>query len=85
VNCIVKENILIKILIDTCTDINSISQKYISELRITYYNKSNIIEMSNASYSTLGKINLYIIFNDSQKHKSISSEFIQSNFNIVNS
>ena len=43
VNCVVKENIPIESSIDTCTDVNCISQKYISELGITYPSESNSI------------------------------------------
>src|ERR1051325_9938302 len=55
--------------IDTGADVNCISQKYIGELGITYHDKSNSIEAPDASYSTLGKVNLHIGFNDSEKHK----------------
>jgi len=76
VNCAVEKNIPIGVSIDTGADINCISQKYIGELGITYHDKSNSIEASDASYSTLGKIDLHISFNDSEKHKSTFGEFI---------
>src|SRR6266540_1182331 len=76
VNCAVEKNIPIKTSIDTGTDVNCISQKHIDELGIIYHNKSNSIEIPNASYSTLRKVNLHISFNNSEKHKTISSEFI---------
>ena len=76
VNCVVEENIPIEASIDTCTDVNCISQKHIGELGITYHDKSNSIETPDVSYSTLGKVNLCITFNDGKKHKSIPSEFI---------
>ena len=76
VNCAVKKNIPIEILIDTGADVNCISQKHISELEITYHDKSNSIKTPDASYSILGKVNLHISFNDSEKHKTILSEFI---------
>jgi len=76
VNCAVEKNIPIEASINTDVDINCISQKYISELEITYHDKSNSIEAPDASYSILGKVNLHISFNDNKKHKTISSEFI---------
>ena len=76
VNCVVKEIFPIEALIDTWANINCISQKHIGELGITYHDKSNSIETPDASYSTLGKVNLHIGFNDGEKHKSTPSEFI---------
>ena len=76
VNCAVEKNIPIEASIDTDDDVNCISQKHIGELGITYHDKSNSIETPDASYFTLGKVNLHISFNDSEKHKIISSEFI---------
>ena len=76
INCAVKKNIPIEASIDTGADVNCISQKHIDELEITYHDKSNSIETSDASYFTLGKVNLHISFNDSEKHKTILSEFI---------
>ena len=76
VNCTVEKNISIKTVIDSSADINCISQKYIDELGIIYHDKSNSIETLDASYFTLGKVNLYITFNDDKKYKSIPSEFI---------
>ncbi|PKK56551.1 hypothetical protein RhiirC2_799775 [Rhizophagus irregularis] len=72
VNCVVKENIPIKASIDTSADVNCINQKNISELGT----ENNSIKTPDASYSTLGKVDLHIIFNDGEKHKSTPGEFI---------
>ncbi|CAB4403266.1 unnamed protein product [Rhizophagus irregularis] len=72
----VEENIPVEASIDTSTDVNCISQKHIGELGITYHSESNSIITPDASYSTLGKVNLHIGFNDGKKHKSTPSEFI---------
>src|SRR2546423_15501550 len=76
VNCTVEENKPIRGVLDTGADMNGISHKYISELGITYHSGSNSIETPDASYSTLGNVNLHIGFNDDKKHKSQSGEFI---------
>jgi hypothetical protein len=76
VNCAVKENSPTWAVLDTGADANCISQKYISELGITYHDESNSIKTPDASYSTLGKVDLHIGFNDGEKHKSIPTEFI---------
>ena len=76
VNCVVEENIPIEASIDTCTDVNCISQKHIGESGITYHSESNSIVTPDASYSTLGKVNLHIGFEDGEKHKSTPVEFI---------
>ena len=76
VNCIVKGNIPVEASIDTSTDVNCISQKYISELGITYHSKSNSIATPDAFYSILEKVNLHIGFNDGEKYKTIPSQFI---------
>src|SRR6266496_1726564 len=76
VNCAVKENIPIVAVIDSGANINCISQKHIAELGITYHDKSNSIETPDASYSTLGKVNLYISFDGGEKHKRTPVEFI---------
>ena len=76
VNCVVEEKIPIEASIDTSTDINCISQKHIGELGITYHSESNSIVTPDASYPTLGKVNLHISFEDGEKHKSIPVEFI---------
>ena len=76
VNCVVEENIPIEASIDTSTDVNCTSQKHIGELGITYHSESNSIVTPDASYSTLGKVNLRIILNDGEKHKIIPTEFI---------
>ncbi|RGB38884.1 hypothetical protein C1646_755213 [Rhizophagus diaphanus] len=76
VNCVVEENIPIKASIDTSADVNCISQKHISELGVSYHDENNSIKTLDASYSTLGKVNLHISFNDGKKHKSTPGEFI---------
>ncbi len=76
VNCAIEKNIPIKTAIDSGADINCISQKHIDELGITYHDKSNSIETSDASYSALEKVDLHISFNDGEKHKSTPGEFI---------
>ncbi|PKC64245.1 hypothetical protein RhiirA1_462717 [Rhizophagus irregularis] len=62
--------------INTSANVNCISQKHISKLGIAYYDENNCIKTPDASYSTLGKVDLHIGFNDSKKYKSIPSEFI---------
>ena len=62
VNCVVEENNPIEASIEMCADVNCISQKHIGELGITYYSKSNSIVTLDASYFTLGKVNLHIGF-----------------------
>jgi len=76
VDCVVEENIPIEATIDTSADVNCISQKHIGELGITYHNENNSIKTLDTTYSTIGKVNLHIGFNDSEKHKSTPSEFI---------
>jgi hypothetical protein len=76
VNCVIKENSSTQASIDTCADVNCISQKNISELGITYHSENNSIETPDAIYSTIGKVNLHIGFNDGEKHKSIPVEFM---------
>jgi predicted aspartyl protease len=70
VNCAVEENKPIPGVLDTGADINVISHKYISELGITYNSENNSIKTPDASYSTLGKVNLRIIFNNGKKYKT---------------
>ncbi|GBB98052.1 hypothetical protein RclHR1_31270002 [Rhizophagus clarus] len=76
VNCAIKENSPTWAVLDTGSDVNYISQKHIGELGITYHSESNRIETPDVSYSTLGKVDLHIGFNDNKKHKSIPTEFI---------
>ncbi|UZO09259.1 uncharacterized protein OCT59_029493 [Rhizophagus irregularis] len=76
VNCIVEENSPTQASIDTCANVNCISQKHIGELGITYHNENNSIKTPDTTYSTIGKVNLHIGFNDGEKHKSTPSEFI---------
>ena len=47
---------------------NCISQKHIGELGITYHNENNSIKTLDTTYSTIGKVNLHIGFNDGEKH-----------------
>ena len=72
-NCAVEENNPTQAALDTSADVNCISQKHIGELGIA---ENNSIKTPDASYSTLGKVNLHIGFNDGKKHKTIPSEFI---------
>jgi len=75
VNCTVEENIPIEAVIDSGANINIVKQKFINELGLTYHIESNnIIETPDASYSTLGKVNLHIGFDDNEKHKSIPGD-----------
>ena len=76
VNCAVDENSPTQAVLDTGADANYVSQKYISELGITYRSESNNIVTPDASYSTLGNVNLHIGFNDSEKRKNIPGEFV---------
>ena len=76
VNCVVEENSPTQTSIDTCANVNCISQKHIGELGITYPSESNSIVTPDASYFTLGKVNLHIGFEDGEKHKSTPVEFI---------
>ncbi|GES89914.1 hypothetical protein GLOIN_2v1848414 [Rhizophagus clarus] len=57
-------------------DVNCISQKHIGELGNAYHDENNSIKTPDAFYSTLEKVDLHIGFNDSEKHKSIPTEFI---------
>ena len=76
VNCAVEENDPTQAVLDTSANVNCITQKHIGKLEITYHDESNSIEAPDAFYSTLEKVNLHISFNDSEKYKTISSEFI---------
>ncbi|CAG8726898.1 2233_t:CDS:1, partial [Rhizophagus irregularis] len=72
INCAVKEN---QTVLDTSTNVNCISEKSIDGMKMVY-KKDDSNSKVNGSYFTLGKVNLYITFNDGKKHKSIPSEFI---------
>ena len=76
VNCAVEENDPTQAVLDTSANVNCISQKHIGELGIAYHDENNSIKTLNATYSTIGKVNLHIGFNDGEKHKSTPSEFI---------
>ena len=76
VNCVIEENSPTQASIDTCANVNCISQKHIGELGIAYHDENNSIKTLDATYSTIGKVNLHIGFNDGEKHKSTPSEFI---------
>ena len=45
-------------------------------MKIAYAKDNSIPGFLGESYSTLGKVNLRIILNDGEKHKSIPTEFI---------
>ena len=72
VNCAVEENNPTQAVLDTGVDTNYVSKK---NVKMTY-KKDDSNSKVNGSYSTLGKVNLCITFNDDKKHKSIPSEFI---------
>ena len=76
VNCVIEENSPTQASIDTCANVNCISQKQIGELGIAYHSENNSIGSPDAIYSTLGKVDLHIGFNDGKKHKSTPGEFI---------
>ena len=73
INCAVDPT---QAMLDTSANVNCISQKHIGELGIAYHDENNSIKTLDATYSTIGKVNLHIGFNDSEKHKTIFSEFI---------
>jgi len=73
---VIEENSPTQASIDTCANVNCISQKHIGELGIAYHDENNSIKTLDATYFTIEKVNLHISFNDSEKHKSILSEFI---------
>jgi hypothetical protein len=75
VNCVVEENIPIEASINTSADVNCISQKHIGELGIAYHDENNSIKTPDATYSTIGKVDLHIGFNDGKEHKSTPGEF----------
>ncbi len=76
VNYVIEENSPTQASIDTCANVNCISQKHIGELGIAYHDENNSIKTLDASYSILEKVDLHIDFNDGEKQKSIPSEFI---------
>ena len=59
VNCVVEENNPIEASIDTCTNVNCISQKHIGELRNAYHDENNSIKTPDAFYFILGKVDAY--------------------------
>ena len=67
VNCVIEENSPTQASIDTCANVNCISQKHIGELGIAYHDENKTLD---ATYSTIGKVNLHIGFNDGKKHKT---------------
>jgi len=73
---VIEENSPTQVSIDTCTNVNCISQKHIGKLGIAYHDENNSIKTLDASYFILGKVDLHIDFNDGEKQKSIPSEFI---------
>ncbi|GBB89848.1 hypothetical protein RclHR1_16690002 [Rhizophagus clarus] len=76
VNCVIEENSHIQSSINTSADINCIIQKYISELGNAYHDENNSIKTLDATYFTIGKVNLHISFNNGKKHKSTPVEFM---------
>jgi hypothetical protein len=76
VNCVIEENSPTQASIDTCADVNCISQKNIGDLGIAYHDENNSIKTPDASYSILGKVDLHLSFNDGEKHKSTPVEFM---------
>ncbi|UZO24856.1 uncharacterized protein OCT59_017150 [Rhizophagus irregularis] len=75
-NCVIKETSPSQAVLDTGADVSCISKKHIGELGIAYHDKNNSIKTLDATYSTIGKVNLHIGFNGDEKHKSTPSEFI---------
>jgi len=73
VNCAVKEKSPIETLIDTGSDADLITQKFINELGLVHHvNESNCPELQtpDGSFSVLGKVELQTSFNVDGKHKS---------------
>jgi hypothetical protein len=70
VNCVIEENSSTQASIDTCTNINCISQKHIGELGIAYHDENNSIKIPDATYFIIRKVNLHISFNNDEKHKA---------------
>jgi len=62
-------------MLNISANINCISEKSVNDMKMVY-KKNDSNSKVNRSYFTLKKVNLYIIFNNSKKHKSIPSEFI---------
>jgi hypothetical protein len=75
VNCSVEETGPTQAVLDTSADVSCISKKYVDGMGMAY-EKDDINPRVNGIYSTLGKINLCIAFNDGEKRKNIPSEFI---------
>jgi hypothetical protein len=75
VNCVIEETSPSQAVLDTCADISCVSEKYVDEMEMVY-EKDDINPRVHGNYSTLGKVNLCITFNDGKKHKSIPTEFI---------
>ena len=80
INCIVEENDPIQAVLDTIANVNCISEKNVDGMKMAYEkddSNSRVKSWDGAgSYFTLEKVNLHIGFNDSEKRKTISSEFI---------
>ena len=62
-------------MFDTSANTNYVSEEKVDGMKMTY-EKDDSNPRVNGSYFTLGKVNLYITFNDDEKHKNIPSEFI---------
>ncbi|CAB4426404.1 unnamed protein product [Rhizophagus irregularis] len=75
-NCVIKETSPSQAVLDTGADVSCVSKKHIGELGIAYHDENNSIKTLDATYSTIGKVNPHISFNDGEKHKSTPSEFI---------
>jgi hypothetical protein len=73
VNCVIEETGPTQAVLETGANVSCISEKYVD---VMVYEKDDINPRVHGNYSTLGKVNLCITFNDGKKHKSIPTEFI---------
>ena len=75
VNCAVEENSPIEAALDTGANVSYASEKIIDGKEMAYEKDDSNPKVKNwdgsGSYSTLGKVNLCISFNDGEKHKCI--------------
>ena len=76
VNCVIEEISPSQAVLDISADVSCVSKKHIGGLGIAYHDENNSIKTLDATYSIIGKVNLHNGFNDGEKHKSTSSEFI---------
>jgi hypothetical protein len=72
VNCVISPT---QAVLEIGANVSCISEKYVDGMGMAY-EKDNINPRVNGNYSTLGKVNLCITFDDGEKHKNIPSEFI---------